>query len=50
MSFSFSMGLTILGGGSEVVSGVLAMSVLRGICSCLISGQSLFIINEYFDL
>ena len=29
------MGLSILGGGSDVVIGVLAISVFGGICSCM---------------
>ena len=33
--FSFGMGLSILGGGSEVVSESLAMSVFGGICKCM---------------
>ena len=34
-SCSFGIGLSILGGGSEVVVGILAMSVFGGICKCM---------------
>ena len=34
-SFSFGIGLSILGGGSEVVVGILAMSVFGGIRRCM---------------
>ena len=34
-SFSFGIGLNILGGGSEVAIGALAISMLRGICKCM---------------
>ena len=35
VEFFFGMGLSILGGGSEVVNGSLAMSVFGGICRCM---------------
>ena len=34
-SFSFGMGLSILGGGSEFVSGALTMNVFGGVCKCM---------------
>ena len=35
LSFSFGMGLSILGGGTEVVNGSLAISKFGGICRCM---------------
>ena len=35
LTFSFNMGLSILGGGSKVINGVLAINVFEGICSCM---------------
>ena len=50
--FSFGMGFSILGGGSGLGGGIMAISVLGGICSCIgkwseLRSISWFVIDLY---
>jgi hypothetical protein len=35
LRFAFGMGFSVLGGGSGLEDGILAINVLGGICSCM---------------
>lgn len=53
--FSFGMGFNILGSGSGLDDGILAISVLGGICSCMGRWSELrsmlwFVVDIYWSL